>query len=529
MYQGIETFGEIVRQRAEEYGNRTFIKFKDDALTYSAFHSGGNRLANVLAGLGLEKGDACAVMLPNRREFLTSWLGLARIGVIEVPVNTGLRGDLLAHVLDQAECKAVIVLDEWAERIADIAPALNHLRHVIVVGNAEEVPFIPGAAVHRYGELLEQGQDHDPGVEVKPNDPSLILFTSGTTGPSKGAILSHRANFALAKNCCGLMGYTPDDRLYTVFPLYHVNARYATVLAALVAGSDVVMHNRFSASRFWDICREEGITTFNYMGSMLTILMKQPPGPGDLDHNVRMIQGAPCPPELLDDFRSRFGIAVTEAYGSTEVGICIVNRAESFRKGSCGRPISMFDVEIHDEEGLPCPPGIPGEIVVRPKEPSILFSGYYGMADATVKAWKNLWFHTGDRGMTDEDGYFYFLDRQKDVVRRRGENISSYEVERVLNGHSSVEDTAIIGVPSELSEEEVMAVVRLKKDQNAEPAQLLDHCVERLPHFAVPRYIRFVTEFPRTPSQRIEKYKLRKEGVTSDTWDREEAGYVVAR
>ncbi|WP_179151867.1 AMP-binding protein [Oceanobacillus senegalensis] len=529
MYNGKETFGAIAEYRAKENPDKRFVRFETCDLTYREFHIGGNKVANAFSSLNLVKGDTCAVMLPNSPEFLKTWLGLTRIGVIEVPVNTGLRGDLLSYILNQAKCKAIVIDSEWAARIKEIQNGLPYLEHVIIVGEDNPNPFLDEILVHGFENLVENESDADVDTKINPTDQSLILFTSGTTGPSKGAMLSHRANFALSRTCCELMDYGPQDRLFTMFPLYHVNARYATILAALIAGSDVVMHKRFSASRFWDICRREHITTFTYMGSMLTILMKQPERPDDADNPVRQIQGAPCPAEIYDEFQNRFNIKITEAYGSTEIGLAMVNRAETFRKGSCGRKLPIYEVEIHDEDGNPCPPNVAGEIVVRPNEPSILFSGYYGMPEATVKAWRNLWFHTGDRGQMDEDGYFYFVDRQKDVVRRRGENISSYEVESVINKHPSVQDSAIVGVPSDLSEEEVLAVVQVKDERNLTSEELLDFCQKRLPHFAVPRYVRFVQKFPRTPSQRIEKYKLRKQGITEDTWDREAAGYTVVR
>ena len=527
MYTGTQTFGKIVEYRAEKAPNSRFVRFSSIDLTYGQFHREGNKIAHVMNSLGLSKGQTCAVMLPNSPEFLATWLGLARLGVIEVPINVAYRGDLLAYILNKAECKAIVISSQWVERLEDISKELEHLQHVIVVG--EDIEPLPDPMIgHSYKNLMENASSVSLNIEISPNNPSLILFTSGTTGPSKGAILSHRANFALASTCCDLMNYGPDDRLFTVFPLFHVNARYATILPALIAGSDVVMHERFSASRFWDICRAEQITTFTYMGSLLTMLMKQPERPNDADNPVRMIQGAPAPLEIFEDFEKRFNLRITEAYGSTEVGLAMVNRAESFRKGSCGKAVPVYEVAIHDENDQPCPVGEVGEIVVRPKEPGVLFSGYYGMPEATVETWRNLWFHTGDRGRIDEDGYFYFVDRKKDVIRRRGENISSYEIERVINTHPKVAEAALVGVPSELSEEEVMAVVILREGE-LDPEELLDFCQPRMAHFALPRYIRFVKEFPRTPSQRIEKYKLRSEGITPDSWDREKIGYKIHR
>jgi crotonobetaine/carnitine-CoA ligase len=528
MYSGIETFGEIVKNRALSKPNVRFVKFENDELTYSEYHRGGNKVANIMSSLGLAKSDTCAIMLPNCPEFLVAWLGLARLGVIEVPVNCAYKGDLLAYILNKAKCKALVISSRWVDRIKELSPELNHLRHVLVVGGKEDVGD-GRMSWYSYENLMSHANEAEIDVEIKPSDPSLILFTSGTTGPSKGAILTHRANFSLARTACDLMNYGPDDRLYTVFPLFHVNARYTTILVALLADCDVVMHNRFSASNFWDICRREKITCFNYMGSLLTILMKQPERPDDADNPVRMIQGAPAPLEIYEDFQKRFNVKITEAYGSTEVGLATVNRADSFRKGSCGKAVPIYEVEIHDDNDEQCPPGVTGEIVVRPKEPWVLFSGYYGMPVETVKSWENLWFHTGDSGYMDEDGYFYFVDRRKDVVRRRGENISSYEIERVLNKHPKILESAVIGVPSELSEEEVLAVVNVKDEEVLSPEELLDFCQSRIAHFSVPRYVRFVKELPRTPSQRVEKYKLRKEGVTEDTWDREFTSYKVIR
>ena len=528
MYTGIETFGEVVKHRAQLSPNATFIKFENDSLTFQEYDRGGNKMANIFSTLGLKKSDTCAVMLPNSSEFLVTWLGLARLGVIEVPINVAYKGDLLAYILNKAKCQALVISSEWVDRINEIADELTHLSHIIVVGEQTEKEdhfFL----WYSFEDLFSQANESEVTVEMKPTDPALILFTSGTTGPSKGAILSHRANFQLAQTACDLMSYTPSDRLFTMFPLFHVNARYTTILVALIAGCDVVMHNSFSASRFWDICREEGITCFNYMGSLLTILMKQEKRENDANNPVRMVQGAPAPVEIYEEFEKRFDVKITESYGSTEVGMATVNRAESFRLGSCGKAVSNYEVDIHDEDGHSCPAGVIGEMVVRPKQPSIMFSGYYGMPEETVKAWENLWFHTGDSGYMDEDGYFYFVDRKKDVVRRRGENISSFEIESVINKHPQILEAAVIGVPSELSEEEVLVVVTVKAGEQVTAEQLLDYCQSRMAHFAIPRYVRFVKELPRTPSQRVEKYKLRKEGVTADTWDREKIGFQVKR
>lgn len=528
MYRGVETFPAIVEFRARKEGNRPFIKFEEEEVTYQQLNEQGNKVAASLSSLGFTKGDTCAVMLPNNVQFMYSWVGLAKLGVIEVPVNTAYKGDLFAHILNQAKCKAIILSNDWLERLVFIQDHLHTLQHVIVVGDYTPPDSSPFQWLS-FEDLLQNVPNNQVTPTVTPQDPAVILFTSGTTGPSKGVVLSHSANFSVAHTACELMDYNDSDCLYSMFPLFHVNARYTTVLVGLLAGSKVVLHNRFSASRFWEICRAEGVTAFNFMGSMLTILMKQPEREDDANNPVKKIYGAPTPPGLYEKFTKRFGLTIAEVYGSTELGTAAANALNNFKVGACGKEVPIYEVEIHDDDDLPVAPGVLGEIVVRPRKSGIMFSEYYGNPEATVKAWANLWFHTGDVGYMDEEGYLYFADRKKDVVRRKGENISSYEVESVINRHPKVEECAIIGVPSELSEEEVMAVLVLKENEQLNPVELLHYCENHLAYFAIPRYIRVVKQFPRTPSQRVEKYKLREEGITNDAWDRETVNYEVKR
>jgi crotonobetaine/carnitine-CoA ligase len=387
----------------------------------------------------------------------------------------------------------------------------------------------PARAAEHFAARGAAGRDEPPGVDVGVYDPAVVLFTSGTTGPSKGALRSHRANTVLSRTGIDLMDYGPGEVLFNAFPLFHANARYNSVLTAMIVDGTVVLHDRFSVGEFWDVCRREQVTAFNYMGAVLMMLHKQPPRPDDADNPVRRAFGAPAPVEIFHDFQARFGVQLVEVYGSTELGIATMNTVDEFRLGSCGRAAPACEIEIHDEHDETCPPGVAGEIVARSRLPSAIFDEYVGMPAATVTAFRNQWFHTGDRATMDADGYVYYLDRTKDCIRRRGENISSWEVERSIAAHADVAEVAVVGVPSDLTEEEVLAVVVPRAGAGLTPEQLLDHCQARLPHFAVPRYVRFVTELPKTPSQRTEKYKLREAGVTADTWDRVRAGYEVAR
>jgi carnitine-CoA ligase len=469
-------------------------------------------------------------MMVNSVENIDVWFAMCKSGIVEVPINTANRGYLLQYIIDQSESRALVVDEEFADRVAAVADQLPRLEHVVVnrtsIGTLG-VEFPSRIAVHDLADLYVDAAP--PRPDLMPSSTAVILYTSGTTGPSKGVVLPHAMNLTAARHTVWLSRYTSDDRLYTVFPLFHINAKYTSVMAAMAADAELIMDARFSASGFFDTCREREITAFNYQGALLTMLMKQPERPDDADNPVRVAFGAPAPVEIWRAFEERFGLRLVEVYGMTETATSLMNTMDDTRLGSVGKPVAHFQVEIHDENDRPCPPGVPGEIVVRPNFPDVMIREYFGMPEASLAAFRNLWFHTGDRGRTDEDGYFYFIDRMKDAIRRRGENISSFEVERVVNTHDAVLESAAFGVPSELSEEEVMIAVVVKPDHDLDPVDLLDHCQEQMAYFAVPRYVRFVDELPKTPSQRIQKYKLRDEGATDDTWDREAHGYEVRR
>ena len=525
MYDGERTLGALLAARAARTPEREIVRFEQEALTWGGLDETANRVASGLSALGLAQGDRAAIMLGNRPEYLGLWFGMGRAGIVEVPLNTGLRGDMLVHMLNTCGCRLLVIDAQWLDRIEQVASKLASLETVVVLGEGAT----PGIACVPFTRLLAAA-GHRHAVRVELHDPAVILFTSGTTGPSKGAVLSHNANFRLAEHTCQLMGYGEDEVLFNMFPLYHVNARYATVLPAMMLDRGVcVLHDRFSASRFWDICRAEGVTAFNFMGALVMMLFKQPERDDDADNPVRCAYGAPAPVAILERFERRFGVELIEVYGSTELGACLQNERGDRRIGSCGREAPHYVVDIHDEHDNPVPAGVEGEIVVRFREPHVMVEEYFGAPEATVAAFRNLWFHTGDRGRKDEDGWFYYVDRLKDAIRRRGENISSWEVEQVINDHEAVAESAAIGVPSELTEEEVLIVVALQEGAELAPAALLDFCQERLPHFAVPRYVRFVEELPRNHAQRIQKQELRAEAVTADTWDREQHGYVVSR
>jgi crotonobetaine/carnitine-CoA ligase len=525
-YEGPRTLGAIVSARAEQHPDKIFVTFEDRELTYVDLESGSNRFANRLADIGLDPGASVALMLDNSPEFLVAWVGISKAGMVEVPINTGYRGDLLDYMLGQADVRCVVIADKYLERLAPIAQGLEQLDTIVVVGDESESGVLEATSLEAF---LAAADDVRPGLDVHPHDTAMVLFTSGTTGPSKGAVRSHRANFSIAEATIDLMKYEEGEVFFTVFPMFHVNAKTNTVLPALILDGTVVMHSRFSASNFWRTTREHGVTAFNYMGALLMMLHKQPPADDDADNPVRKAYGAPAPVEIFDDFQDRFGVNLVEVYGSTECGIVTYNTIDEMRLGTCGKAAPYYDVEIHDELDHQVPPGVTGEIVVRPREPFIMFTEYYGNPEATAEAFRNLWYHTGDRAVMDEDGYFRYVDRIKDSIRRRGENISSWEVERVINSMEAVQESAVVGVPSELTEEEVLAVVVVKPDAALTEEEVVREVNARMPHFAVPRYIRFADELPKNQAQRVQKFALREVGLTDGTWDREAHGIEVTR
>ncbi len=522
--------GDLIRAKAAANGDREALEVLGERLSYAELDVLTDGMAAGLVAIGLHAGDRVCLMMRNSVANVGAWLGMCKAGIVEVPINTAQKGDSLFHMVAQSAARGVICDEDFVPRIADMASRCPALEHVVVNRStsgalAHELPR--RLAVHDLDAL--PGDGPVPRPTLRPRDTSVILYTSGTTGPSKGVVLSHNANLALAESVCRLMRYGREDVLYTVFPLFHVNAKYTSVLASMVADARLVMEDRFSASRFWDTCREKGVTAFNYQGALLLMLFKQPERGDDAENAVRVGFGAPCPAELWEPFERRFGVRLVDVYGMTEIAVATCNRLDDRRIGTAGRAAEGYDVGIVDDDDNLLGPDEAGEIVVRPTRPDILISEYFDQADATLEAFRNCWFHTGDRGRMDADGYLTFIDRLKDSIRRRGESISSWEVEQVVNAHDAVLESAAYGLSSELSEEEVAIAVVLRPGVEVTPHALLAHCQGRMAYFAVPRYVRFTQELPKSISQRLRKHELRDAGITVDTWDAKAAGFVVNR
>jgi carnitine-CoA ligase len=495
---------------------RTFLRCDGRDMTIGELYTASHRVAAALLGWGIERSARVAVMMANVPEFLHVWFGIARFGAIEVPVHSAYRGQLLEHILVESGTRVLFCDAEFLDRLEGLS--LPALEHIVVRGEAD-VKAGRSVTVHPFDEVLQDRPFARPPALVG-SDVSCLLYTSGTTGPSKGVVLTHTANLQLARANIELMEYSADDILYTAFPLFHVNAKFTSVTSAILSGARLVLDDRFSASRFWDRMRAEGVTSFNYMGTMLTVIAKQPPSERDRDHRVTRCYGGACPPALWARFEQRFGVRLHEHYGMTEIGIATQNTRTSRREGSIGRAAPSFEVRVADESDREVPVGEIGEIQVRPRLPDIILREYWSRPEATIEATRNLWFHTGDRARMDADGFFYYVDRLKDSIRRRGENVSSFELESVVNAFGPVVESAAYGVPSELGEDDVMIAVVTEDPLRIDLDALVAHCERELAYFAVPRYIRVVDALPKTPSQRVQKFVLRGEGVTPDTFDR---------
>jgi crotonobetaine/carnitine-CoA ligase len=501
-----------------------FLRLADGDRTFAEADAEATELAHGLARLGVEPGAMVATLLPNCLEAALLPFAVARRGAVFAPVNTAFRGGVLAHVLNLCRAELLVLDDALAGAVADVAGELEHLRRVLVRGDAGTVGALLPALEVLPVDALRGGRAAAPSAP--PNDEgdlAMLLFTSGTTGRSKGCMLTHRYGPRHAQLMIEHYELRADDVLYCPFPLFHLDALVLTVLPALELGATAAIGARFSVSGFWDEIRAFGATVFDFMGATLTLLHKAPPRPDDADNPVRLAWGVPVP-DWVGAFERRFGLTIVELYGSTDAGVPIYQPLHAPRvPGSCGRPIAAYDVRLLDDTGREVADGAVGEITVRAREPGLTTTGYYGMPAATAAALRDGRLHTGDLATRDRDGNHFFAGRRKEVIRRRGENISALEVEEVVLAHPDVIDAAAYGVPSALSEEDVMVAVVPHPGRHLDPADLVAHCEGRMARYMTPRYVDVVDALPRTPTEKVQKYRLIERGVTPTTWDREAA------
>lgn len=541
--------GDELRAAARECPDRPFLRMPGVELSYGEIDRRSDVLAGAISALGIGHGDRVSLMLPNSPEFVVIWFALAKLGAVTAPVNTAFKGQVLRDAIDLVGSRLLLAHRSLSGQWMPILPSLATVRLLVEVGIEPPSPadgsaealgaaaraqalasmedvldFAAWSAAAQPAEAPTAGRAEREGRtshEVQPSDLCLLLYTSGTTGRSKAAMMAHRFVLSQADGVIEGLGLRRDDVLYCPYPMFHLDAAVMTIAPALRLRAVAAIGERFSVSRYWAEVRELGATVFDFMGATLTMLWKQPPSPRDREHRARLGWGVPLP-AWAPEFEARFGCRLVELYGSTEVGaILYTPQDEPRRPGSCGRVGRLWEVQLHDPDGFEVPVGATGELVVRPRAPDALTRGYFGMPEATLAAFRNQWFHTGDVMRRDEAGHHYFVGRTRDIVRRRGENISSAEVEQGMESHPDVMEAAVFGVPSELTEEDVMACIVRRPGCGLTAQDLTAHAMTTLARFMVPRYIRFVDHMPRTPTDKVEKFRLAQQGITADTWDRE--------
>ncbi len=514
----------VLETRAERHPDRSYIRLPDgSSISYRDMRSSVERTAAGLAALGVKQGDFVNVWMPNNAEMLRIWFAINWLGAVYVPINTAYRGSVLAHVIANGGAEVMIVSADLLPRLADIDRAA--LRTLVVAG--ETTVEIAGLKCVPLAQL-----DRDPSTlpdllrPIEPWDVQSIIYTSGTTGRSKGVLSSYAHMWHMSGRQAFPM--LDENDCYLVYlPYFHVGGTLP-VIGMMNRGGSIAVGGDFDTEAFWPTVRATGSTYTILLGVMSTFLAKRPPSPDDLDHTLKKVTVIPLPDDS-QDFAKRFGATVWTLFNMTEINVPIVSEPNPTVIGTCGRQRPGNELRIVDEHDREMPTGSVGELIIRSEAPWALNSGSYKNPEATVTAWRNGWFHTGDAFRRDADGNFFFVDRMKDAIRRRGENISSFEVEAEILAHPKIRECAVVAVPNEMSEDDVLAIIAPAPGERIEPMELFEFLQPRLAHFMLPRYIRIMSDLPRTPTQKVEKYVLRQQGLTQDTWDREKAGVKVRR
>lgn len=504
--------------------DKTFCVFEDGSeWSYARTREEAVRTATGLQALGVRQGDHVLSWLPNGADALRVFFGANYMGAVYVPINIAYKGRLLEHVVARSDARVIVAHAALAPRLAAIGRA--SLETLVATGGAP--PAIEGLAALPESALRPEGHALRPLERpIAPWDTQSIIFTSGTTGPSKAVLSSYVHAFSnFGPDTWRFI--TPEDRYLISLPLFHLGG--ATIAYGMLCQhASITVIESFRTDSFWKTVRETGVTSAFLLGVMASFLAAEPPAPDDRDHPLRTVGMVPLVDDV-DGFIARFGVSVYSIYNMTELCCPVMTTVPMTVPGSCGRVRPGCELRLVDANDCEVPTGAVGQFVVRSDTPWAMNHGYYKEPEATARAWRNGWFHTGDAGRADADGNLYFIDRLKDTIRRRGENISSLEVEIEVAAHPAVREAAVIPVPSELGEDEVMAVVSLRPGRRLDPAALLAFLQPRLAHFMLPRYVRIVDALPKTPTEKVEKHRLRAEGISAESWDREAAGIRVRR
>lgn len=503
--------------------DKVWLDFSGDKRTFAEARAQSINIARGLRAAGVEAGDRVCSILDTSPDAVILWLALSRLGAISVPINTAFKGEFLRHQVADCGARLIVADAPYVANIAAVADQLPELRTLYYRG---EAPPVSGLHSVPFAALDVDGSDGiDAGADSA--DIAVLLYTSGTTGPSKGCMVPQNYICSMGWQSNRYIGIRHEDVYWTPCPLFHLGAA-GGMIGTLQTGSTMSIAPAFSLSGFWPEIERSGATVVMLLSSTLNYVANEPDTEVSrrCHGQIRTIHGVPFSGALQEQWRTRFGVrnAGAVGYGMTEAcSITLADLEQPSPPGSSGRRHEDFDVEIVDEQDNILPPGASGEIVVRPRHPNVMFRGYWNRPEATVEVNRNLWFHTGDIGRFDEEGFLFFVDRKKDYLRRGGENISSFELEVTFRAHPDIEDLAIHAVRSEASEDEVKITAILRPGATISPEELCGWSIERLPRFAVPRFIEFRQELPRTPTGRVKKFELRSEGVTPETWDRNQS------
>jgi len=505
----------LIDNLADEKGSEDFAVFQDGEIwSYAQLRQKVRKLAGGFHDQGVGRGDHVAVWMFDSKEAILTFFAINYLGAVFVPLNTAYKGQVLSHVLNVSDAKVIVAHGQLLERLGEVDVA--QIEKAIAVGEYVLSEAINGVDFHGVESTASEPPELDRPIE--PWDVQSIIFTSGTTGPSKGVLSSYLHIFTNAGPETWHF-VTGEDRFLINMPIFHIGGM-GVIFVMLCRGGSIAVMDGFDTEKFWPFVRESKTTAFFLLGVMTTFLLKQEPSDDDKNHDVRLAFMVPLT-ETCTEFYERFGIDVYTIFNMTEISSPIVSEPNPTKRGTCGKKREGVDVRLVDENDCEVAPGEIGEMIVRTDRPWGMNSGYYKNPEATAEAWRNGWFHTGDCFRQDDEGYFYFVDRMKDAMRRRGENISSFEVEAEVVAYPSVREAAAYAVPSDLGEDDVMISVAPVAGKDIDPKDLVEFLGERMPYFMVPRYIRVLDELPKTPSSKVMKHVLRSEGVTSDSWDRE--------
>ncbi|MCG6205993.1 AMP-binding protein [Rhodopseudomonas sp. HC1] len=517
----------VIAGRVASTPDRPFLQFGNEpVLTFAQVHALALRFAAVLAKEGVGRGDRVAIFAGNSAEHIALWFAISLLGASDAPINPALRGRTLEHAINLVEPKLLVAEATLLPTLARDGLDLGTLRSVVWFGVPDQdLPALAGIELKQLGSSETEPLGADL-PSLSPADTLSILFTSGTTGPAKGVIVTHAQAYLTARQTAEGLWVGADDVYYCAHPLFHMSPRFCVVYAALLTGARICFDRQFAADRWIDRIRESGATVTIGHGPLIEMIHQQPERPDDAQTRLTRLGTSPFPRHIAADFERRFGLKGIETWGMTEINIpCWHPHDEPLRPGAAGKiRHDWYEFQVVDSDtDLPLPTGEVGEFVVRPKLPWIVTPGYFRNPEATAKAYRNFWFHTGDSGYVDADGWVYFVDRLGDRIRRRAENISSYDIEVAANGHPAVLESAAVGVPSGYSsDDDIKLSVVPRPGQAVDPAELLSYLAAELPHHMVPRYIECLDALPRTPTQKVRKAGLRESGVTASTWDRKQ-------